>query len=375
MPHMLDVDQKDFEYKMSKTILLMPEEVQDRFKAIKVLYDTERQIDDEEEALYRALELKYDALYREVYEERKQVLAGTKLPAEDALAQFNVRAKELDDEDFKKLEVQSCDVKDIQNCPTGVPGFWLRSMLNHGGISRLIQEKDRPILMHLQDIDCKLHDPGYGFDLIFTFEKNDYFKNEKLSKSFTMERQNMIEKCEGSEIEWKDGKDVTKKKIKKKQKAKKGKPGQTITKVVEQESFFNFFKTREMPDEKELAEGKITPKEKGEDDEDGVGEKDAAELMDEDFDLGNEFKDQLIPLALEYYLEVIEEDDEDGCEDEDCEDDDCPDTSCKPKKGGKKGKDSDGDDDEEDQKPAKGSKKGGKGGAAPGGQQQECKQQ
>ena len=149
LPHMLDVDQKVFEYKMSKTILLMPEEVQDRFKAVKVLYDTERQIDDEEEALYRALELKYDALYREVYEERKQVLAGTKLPAEEALAHYTNRAKELDDEDFKKLEVQSCDVKEIQNCPSGVPGFWLRSMLNHGGISRLIQEKDRPILMHL----------------------------------------------------------------------------------------------------------------------------------------------------------------------------------------------------------------------------------
>ena len=123
-----------------------------------------------------------------------------------------------------------------------------------------------------------------------------------------------------------------------------------------------------MPDEKELAEGKVTPKEKEEDDEEGAGEKDAAELMDEDFDLGNEFKDQLIPLALEYYLEVIEEDEEDGCDDEDCDDDECPDTSCKPKKGGKKGKDSDGDDDEEDQKPAKGGKKGGKGGAAPGGQ-------
>jgi hypothetical protein len=32
--------------------------------------------------------------------------------------------------------------------------------------------------------------------------------------------------------------------------------------------------------------------------------------MDDDFELGNEFKDQLIPLALEYYLEVIEHDDE-----------------------------------------------------------------
>jgi hypothetical protein len=27
--------------------------------------------------------------------------------------------------------------------------------------------------------------------------------------------------------------------------------------------------------------------------------------MDEDFELANEFKDQLIPLALEYYLDVI----------------------------------------------------------------------
>jgi len=33
-----DPDQQEFEFKMSKTILAMPTEVQDRFKAIKVLY-------------------------------------------------------------------------------------------------------------------------------------------------------------------------------------------------------------------------------------------------------------------------------------------------------------------------------------------------
>ena len=92
----------------------------------------------------------------------------------------------------------------------------MRAMLNHGAINRLIQEKDRPILMHLQDIDCVLHNPGYGFDLIFTFEKNDYFKNAELRKSFIMARQNIIEKCDGAVIDWKDGKDVTVKKIKKK---------------------------------------------------------------------------------------------------------------------------------------------------------------
>ena len=235
----------------------------------------------------------------------------------------------------------------------------MRAMLNHGGIARLIQEKDRPILMHLQDIQCDLHNPGYGFDLIFTFEKNDYFKNAQLRKSFVMTRQNVIEKCEGTEIEWKDGKDVTKKKIKKKQKSKKNQASRTITKVVEQESFFNFFKTITMPDEKEIAEGKPEKKEK-DGDEEGEEEKDVGELMDEDFDMGNEFKDQLIPLALEYYLEVIEEDEEDE-DDEGCDDDDCGDKHGHGHGHGH-GKGGDKDSDDEDEKPAKGGSKKKKGG-------------
>jgi hypothetical protein len=48
-----------------------------------------------------------------------------------------------------------------------------------------------------------------------------------------------------------------------------------------------------MPDEKDVE--KLAEEE----------EKDLGDKMDEDFDLGNEFKDQLVPLALEYYLEVI----------------------------------------------------------------------
>lgn len=44
------------------------------------------------------------------------------------------------------------DVKDIQNTPQGVPGFWLRVLLNSGMVGKLVQEKDRPILMHLQDV-------------------------------------------------------------------------------------------------------------------------------------------------------------------------------------------------------------------------------
>jgi nucleosome assembly protein 1-like 1 len=256
--------------------------------------------------------------------------------SEAYLAEYETRAKVLDDEDYKKVEVNAVDVKEIQNTPLGVYGFWLRAMLNHSSVGRLIQEKDRQILIHLIDVQCNLHTEGFGFDLLFTFEKNDYFTNEVLKKSFVMTRQNVIEKCDGTEIAWKDGKDVTKKKIKKKSKNKKA-GSKTVTKTVEQESFFNFFKTITMPAEEELEKANKTPGAEGDEEE-----KDVGELMDIDFELGNEFKDQLIPLALEYYLEVIEEEDEE--DDDCCSDGECPSNphGCPAKKGGDS-------DDEEDQ--------------------------
>lgn len=89
------------------------------------------EIDEEEEKLYRELELKYDKLYNQVYEERKALLLGKVPPSETYLGEYEARAKELDDEDFKKVEATPVDVKEIQNTPLGVYGFWLRAMLNH----------------------------------------------------------------------------------------------------------------------------------------------------------------------------------------------------------------------------------------------------
>jgi nucleosome assembly protein 1-like 1 len=126
----------------------------------------------------------------------------------------------------------------MQNTPLGIYGFWMRAMLNHPNIAKQIQEKDRPILMHLVDITYMLHEVGFGFDLVFKFEKNDYFTNEELKKTFVMTKQNVIEKCEGTDIAWKDGKDITKAKKSKKKKGKKA-----VVKIIDCESFFNFFKT------------------------------------------------------------------------------------------------------------------------------------
>ena len=81
------------------------------------------------------------------------------------------------------------------------------------------------------------------------------------------------------------------------------------------DSFFNFFETIALKEKDEKSKKKGGDSEE-EDDEDDVGEK-----MDADFDTGNDFKDDLIPLALEYYLGVIEQEIDDD-EDDDDEGDD-----------------------------------------------------
>jgi hypothetical protein len=76
---------------------------------------------------------------------------------------------------------------------------------------------------------------------------------------------------------------------------------------VKVESFFNFFK------DEENVLGKLA--EKGEEDPEDGGEPEAgAVYKDEQQDIGEQIKDDLIPLALEYYLGVIElnEDDQEG---------------------------------------------------------------
>lgn len=47
-----------------------------------------------------------------------------------------------------------------------------------------------------------------------------------------MSKQNVIEKCSGTEIDWHDGRDVTIKKVKKKQNNKKTGAKRTVTKSV-----------------------------------------------------------------------------------------------------------------------------------------------
>lgn len=175
------------------------------------------------------------------------------------IAQFNKRAEKMKDADYEKVESDLCDVKAIQNTKLGVGDFWVRALLNHP-IGSVVSEKDRPILGYLQNIELELHDEskGEGFDLKFIFDEQSYFEPNVLVKEIHMKSKGIVDKMVSTNIEWKDGCDPTKKKIKRKKKGKK------INVEVKQESFFNFFKDE--PEPKDGGEGEKAEKKEGEDD-------------------------------------------------------------------------------------------------------------
>ena len=90
----------------------------------------------------------------------------------------------------------------------------------------------------------KTEDPMSAY-IELTFKENPFFSNEKLSYTVRMkEGGEEPEGVEGCVIDWKDGKNLTVKKIKKKQKHKKTNETRTIVKTVPCDSFFNIFETR-----------------------------------------------------------------------------------------------------------------------------------
>ena len=66
-------------------------------------------------------------------------------------------------------------------------------------------------------------------------------------KYFIMLSENETDKIEGTDIKWKENKDITKKEVTKKQKIKTTGKTRTVTKKIDTDSFFNFFKSIQGP--------------------------------------------------------------------------------------------------------------------------------
>lgn len=58
-------------------------------------------------------------------------------------------------------------------------------------------------------------DDSLNFKLVFTFSENEFFSNTELTKTFVLKDEQEAEEATSTEIDWKEGKNITVKTVKK----------------------------------------------------------------------------------------------------------------------------------------------------------------
>ena len=293
----------------------LPAVVRRRVQGLNGIHKEHRKLESEFQLELLELEKKYYTKYSPLYEKRAKIVNGTAEPSEE-----EIKAGEKDEDKEEKDDVKSepaeegKDEADVK----GIPEFWLSTMKNHVSLAELITDQDAPALKHLSDIRLEYFDKP-GFRLVFEFADNDFFKNKTITKTYiyreevTYSGEYIYDHAEGDKIDWKEGKDLTKKIEQKKQRNKNTKQTRIIKKTVPTESFFNFFDPPANPS--------------GEDKED---DPEIEERLELDYQLGEDIKEKLIPRAIDWFTgealqyEGLDEDDlaEGDFEDEDDEEDD-----------------------------------------------------
>ncbi|KAF8067010.1 nucleosome assembly protein [Lyophyllum atratum] len=307
--------------KSSGYIESLPVEVKLSVEALKGVQVKQNELQNQYKRECLELEKKYLALQTPLYERRTAIISGAAAPTKEEIEageQYSIK----DDEDYTPLP------KDTEPSATGIPEFWLTALRNHVGLTELITERDEGALKHLTDIrisylDDSAADAKPGFKLIFMFSPNEFFENDTLEKTYVYQEEVgysgdfVYDRAIGTEIRWKEDKDLTKEFEIKKQRNKNTNRTRLVRKARPTESFFNFFTPPVPPAEDALENGDI--------DEEELEE--IEEKLEMDYQIGEDLKEKIIPRAVDYFTgkaleyEVMDEDDDDF-DDEDEEDED-----------------------------------------------------
>lgn len=166
-----------------------------------------------------------------MYDRRVAIINGSAQPTEEEL-KAGAEQTLKDDEDADPLPDPTPDEPGSEE---GIESFWLTALQNHSGISELITERDEGALKYLLDVRyTHLAKPELGFKLVFEFAENPYFENKALEKTYYYQVQAVVLRCEGrlvltrvqdelgyagdfmfdrakgTQIVWKEDKDLTK---------------------------------------------------------------------------------------------------------------------------------------------------------------------
>ncbi|XP_069362347.1 nucleosome assembly protein 1-like 1 isoform X3 [Maniola hyperantus] len=329
----------------AEAIASLPPNVRRRIRALRSL---QKEFADIESKFYlevHALECKYEKMYKPLLDKRAQIVTGAYEPTDEEC--LNPWRDETEEEELARAVQNAAiaegddkkEVKEPAEPPMdpnvkGIPDFWYTIFKNVSMLCEMMQEHDEPIIKCLQDITVQMYEDPIGFTLEFHFAPNDYFTNTILTKEYSMkckpDEESPLEfegpeiyACKGCEINWKKGKNVTVKTIKKKQKHKSRGSVRTVTKSVQADSFFNFFTPPVMPD-----------------DANSTLASDTQALLTADFEVGHYIRERVVSRAVLLYTgEGLDDDDDDDYEEEEeeeCSTEESEDEEPAPRKRGKK---------------------------------------
>lgn len=320
----------------------LPKFIKRRVDALKKIQLEHIQIQHQYYQKLQDLELEFEKLYRPLYEKRYKIINGHHEPSDEECALPPNAAGEVlglqGEEDrprydsLNTLKITEEQEKELEKNIKGIPGFWLGCLASTGHFSESIEDHDKPILFHLNDIKLKYEqeDEFLTYKIIFSFNENPYFTNKELTKTYYLKMKPdeqspftyegfEVFKSVGCDIDWLPGKRPDTKMVTVKQRNKSTGQVRQKKKEVEQDTFFLFFRTPKAPSP---LPDNLNNRETAADEEEIMA------LMSFDFELGEIIRQSLVPRAPLYYtgyvmdVESDDEDEEDDFEDESSDDDD-----------------------------------------------------
>jgi len=343
----------------------LPDGTKKTIEALKGVQVKQNELQNQYKRECLELEKKYLELTKPLYARRRALIHATAEPTAEELDAGAAQSAK-DDPEENPLAVPS------STAPASVPEFWLTALRNHVGLSELITDRDASALKSLTDLRIEYlpsSEPKPGFKLIFDFSPNEFFENDVLEKTYVYREEVgysgdfVYDRAIGTEIRWKDEKDLTKEFEIKKQRNKNTNRTRLVRKAHPTESFFNFFSPPVSPSEEAIEAGEI-----GEAELDDLEEK-----LEIDYQIGEDIKEKIIPRAIDYFTgkaleyDMLSEEDDEYDDDDDDDDDDDVD--------GLDEMDSDEDDLPPPRRGARGGGRGGRGGPPANVNPEECKQQ
>nr|CAG8536363.1 345_t:CDS:2 [Entrophospora candida] len=246
----------------------LPEDIKRRVNALRYYQDKHEKLEAKFQEQILALEKQYLKEYMPLYEMRANIVQGKSEPTQDIVEEEKKETAEVDGGGPAK----------------GIPGFWLTAMKNLVSVAEIITVRDEEALKHLIDIKMSyLAKPG--FELTFEFEKNPFFTNESLKKTYFYREEPgyggdfVYDHAEGTKIDWNEGKNLTKT-VKKKVQKRKGTTKTRVRKVtVDTDSFFLFFSPPIEPEDEE--------------------DEQLDEQLEMDYQIGEDIKEKLVPRAID----------------------------------------------------------------------------